>query len=202
MSAPKSRPGDHWTYRDYRAWPEGERWELIGGVAHGMTPAPGRRHQQLVGELFRQVANFLQGHPRCAAFVAPLDVRLPRAGEADDTVDTVVQPDLMVYCDPSRLDERGARGAPDWVVEVLSPATSQKDLTLKRDLYERHGVIEYWALHPQDRVVTLWLREPGGERFAAPRILPAAGRLASRVLEGLEVDLDLAYGPLGDPPPG
>lgn len=144
------------TYADYRRWPSDERWELIDGEAFNMSPAPSRRHQEVVGEIFRQTANFLQGKP-CRAYVAPFDVRLPQADEADDQTRTVVQPDIAVICDFAKLDDQGCRGAPDWVVEVISPLTAAKDHIKKRALYERHGVKEYWLVHPLDCVVTRYL---------------------------------------------
>ena len=99
----------HHTYREYRAWSEDVRYELIDGVAYLMAPTPARVHQEVVGEMYRQTANTLHGRP-CRPFIAPFDVRLPRGTESDDQVDTVVQPDLLVVCDPLKLDERGMRG--------------------------------------------------------------------------------------------
>lgn len=150
-----------YTYRDYRGWTDDARWELIDGFAYAMAPAPTRSHQAVVGEIFFQIRSQLDGQP-CRPFVAPFDVRLPRGGAADDDIDTVVQPDIVVVCDPARLDERGCRGAPDWVIEVLSPATAEHDHVRKRALYERSGVAEYWLVHPTDRTVLVY-RLAGGE---------------------------------------
>jgi Uma2 family endonuclease len=99
------------------------------------------------GGIFRQAANALLGKP-CRPFVAPVDVRLPKQNEADELIYAVVQPDVLVDCDSNKLDRRGVRGAPDWVVEVLSPATAGHDQIKKLQLYERHGVREYWLIHP------------------------------------------------------
>jgi hypothetical protein len=99
------------TYGDLLSWPEDIRYELIDGVAYLMSPAPARVHQKVAGELYRQIANALDG-TRCRGYVAPFDVRLPKGGEADAAVDTVVQPDVLVVCDPGKLDERGMRGRP------------------------------------------------------------------------------------------
>lgn len=89
-------------------------------------------------------------------------MRLPIGDESDDQVDTVVQPDLLVVCDQAKLDERGSRGAPDWVVEVTSPSTALHDLGLKRDVYQKHGVQEYWIVHPADRWVMVYLLDEAG----------------------------------------
>lgn len=181
------RDTQHHTYGEYRRWPEAVRYELIDGLAYAMAPAPSRRHQEVLGELFRQVANALEGHS-CRVFIAPFDVRLPRAEEVDDKVDTVVQPDLSVVCDPGKLDARGCRGAPDWVVEVLSPATAGHDHILKRAAYERAGVREYWLVHPADRIVTVY-RLDGG-RYAVPEVRELTGRQPLGTLPQFEIDWD------------
>jgi Uma2 family endonuclease len=186
MSLPRRDTQRH-TYGEYRRWPEETRYELIDGYAYAMAPAPSRQHQEMLGELFRQVANALEGHS-CRAFIAPFDVRLPRAGEADDEVDTVVQPDLSVVCDPAKLDERGCRGAPDWVVEVLSPATAGHDHILKRAVYERAGVREYWLVHPLDRIVTIYRLESG--HYGAPEVRELTGRQPLGVPVEAEIDWD------------
>ena len=117
---------ERFTYGDYRRWPEEERWELIGGEVYDMCPAPTRIHQDFVVELAIQIGSFLRDKP-CRLYIAPFDVRLPEADETDDEVNTVVQPDVVVICDPAKLDDKGCRGAPDWIIEVLSPRTAVKD---------------------------------------------------------------------------
>lgn len=168
------RDAQRHTYGEYVTWNDGERWELIDGVAYAMSPAPSRTHQRLVLELSRQIADALEGS-NCELNIAPFDVRLPKADESDDQVDTVVQPDLVVVCDPVRLDERGCRGAPDWVIEVLSPATAGHDHIVKRKVYERAGVREYWLVHPVDRIVTVYRLVDG--QYARPDIHELIGTL-------------------------
>jgi len=158
---------EYYTYADYLQWPADVRYELIDGVAYAMTPAPTRLHQEVVLELARQIADALEGSS-CRPYIAPFDVRLPRENEADDAIDTVVQPDISVICDKAKLDERGCRGAPDWIIEVLSPATASHDQIRKRDLYERVGVREFWLVHPIDRIVTIYLLENGA--YGKPKI--------------------------------
>lgn len=146
----------HHCYGDYLTWPDDGRYELIDGSAYAMAPAPDLAHQDIAGEIYRQTANILAGKP-CRAFIAPLDVRLPQHDEADDDrIDSVVQPDIVVVCDTAKLDRRGVRGTPDWIVEVLSPSTAAHDHIRKRALYERHGVREYWLIHPVDRLLTVY----------------------------------------------
>jgi Uma2 family endonuclease len=104
-------------------------------AAYLMPPAPTVHHPDIAGEIFRQIANALEGRP-CRVFIAPVDVRLPKADEADEAIETVVQPDVLVVCDGRKVDERGVRSAPDFVVEVLSPATAGHDQMKKRLIYE------------------------------------------------------------------
>lgn len=156
-----------YTYADVAQRPEDERWELIEGVPYAMT-SPQRLHQAIVSELCRQVGNYLQGKP-CKFYVAPFDVRLPRKDEADAKIETVVQPDLSVICDPSKLDKQGCRGAPDWIIEVLSPSTALKDMNAKRSLYQQHGVQEYWIIHPEDRWILVYLLDEQS-RYGQPDV--------------------------------
>jgi Uma2 family endonuclease len=142
-SAAKS--GGKFTIADYASWPDDERWELIGGVAYGMSPSPTVPHQLVSGDLYATVRDFLDGKP-CLPFIAPIDVYLPEA--VSDTTDTVVQPDILVVCDASKIQHDGIHGAPDFVVEVLSESTAYKDLNDKRAAYERSGVREYWLVNP------------------------------------------------------
>lgn len=178
------------TYADYCRWPDDERRELIDGAAYAMT-APGLAHQTVVGELFRQIANHLVGKP-CRPFVAPFDVRLPRGAEADAEVTTVVQPDISVICDPAKLDERGCRGAPDWMIEVLSPSTAAKDQIQKLAAYERAGVPEVWLVHPTDRVVTVYTSSADGS-YGKPVIHETEGGLAPGLFPDLLVGWELVF---------
>jgi len=184
---------DRFTYADYCTWPEEERWELIDGEAYAMVPAPTRRHQDMVVELVRQIANHLQGNDRCRVYVAPFDIRLPDRDEADEAVVTVVQPDIAVICDPAKLDDKGCRGAPDWIIEVLSPATAAKDQIQKRALYERHGVREYWLVHPVDRI--LFMYRLGANGYGKPQVLPTSGSCDPVAGPGLTIDWDRIFIP-------
>jgi len=174
---PHLKEKERFTYTDYLTWSDDERWELIDGVAYCMSPAPGVRHQELSGELFRQLANYLKGKI-CKPFSAPFDIRLSeRPGLTDEKIETVVQPDIVVVCDRSKLDDKGCKGAPDLVIEILSPSTGGKDLTVKYDLYERHGVKEYWIIHPAERTLLVYkLCETGkygvADRYAGDDKVP------------------------------
>jgi Uma2 family endonuclease len=181
MSLPLLDPEQH-TYGDYCTWPDDQRFELIDGIAFAMAPAPTRQHQRLAFELARTVADALEGSG-CEINVAPFDVRLPDSDEADAAIRTVVQPDISVVCDPSKLDAKGCRGAPDWIIEVLSPKTAGHDQVRKLALYERHGVKEYWLVHPLDRVVTIY-RLADGTDARSPYDRPQYGRPEVQELQG------------------
>jgi Uma2 family endonuclease len=172
------------TYADYCLWPDEARYELIDGVAYAMGPAPARIHQDVVGGIFRQVADAPDG-TSCRPYIAPFDVRLPLGDEADADVATVVQPDLVVVCDPAKLDDAGCRGAPDWVVEVLSPRTAGHDQTVKLTAFERAGVAEVWLVHPTDRVLTIYRMD--GARYGRPEIRELTGSATVGVLPGVVV---------------
>ena len=175
----------HYTYRDYLTWPDDVRCELIDGVVYMMSPALILAHQDVAGEIFFQAKQALRGKP-CRAMIAPLDVRLPRSAEADEETDVVVQPDVLVVCDASKLDRRGVRGAPDWVVEVLSPSSASRDQIEKRRIYERHGVLEYWLVHPTDRILTVYRLQNG--EYGKPDIFKLEGSTAVAVVPGLSID--------------
>jgi Uma2 family endonuclease len=189
MGNPALAPDERFTYSHYRTWPDSERWEIIEGHAWAMSPAPKSRHQALVWKLSSLIYNFLKGKP-CRAYPAPFDVLLPRGNEDDDEVDTIVQPDISVFCDKSKITERGARGAPDLVVEILSPSTSKKDLKDKFELYEKHGVREYWVIDPSAWSVWVYRLTSAG-RFDEGELKERLGDtapIASTVLDGFAVD--------------
>lgn len=187
MSTKSARPE---TYGDLRSWSDDVRWELIDGEAHAMT-GPSWQHQSVCTNLILQLATHLRARG-CRVFPAPFDIRLPEADEPDDAIRTVVQPDISVVCDASKLDARGCRSAPDLVVEILSPSTAARDHVIKRALYERHGVREYWLVHPLDRIVTIY-RHRGEVGFGPVELLEAAGKLTSPGFPGLEVDWDEVF---------
>jgi Uma2 family endonuclease len=174
------------TYADYLTWSRTYGDELIDGTAYVREPpSPTRSHQEIVGELYRQAANALEGKP-CRVYVAPFDVRLPKSTEEDDQVDTVVQPDVLIVSDLKKVDARGVRGAPDWVAEVLSPSTARHDQTLKLAAYERAGVREVWLIDPVDLTVTLYQLEAGS--YGRATILEFEGRTRLTAVPGVTID--------------
>jgi len=151
------------TYEDYRTWPDDERWELIDGIPFRMD-APSEYHQQISGNLFFALRGYLTGKT-CKAYHAPFDVRL----YIDGIKDTVVQPDILVICDLDIIDRRGAKGAPDLVIEILSPSNAEKDQVLKLAKYEKHGVKEVWMIDPIRKIVFVYILNQFG-RYGKPII--------------------------------
>lgn len=185
MALPKDQTAGY-TYGDYKTWPEDERWELIDGVAWNMSPAPSPRHQTILVGLLRKIAD-ITDRTGCTTFVAPFDVRLPDdPAQSEDDTPTVVQPDISVFCDPSRLDDKGAHAAPDLVVEILSPSTGYKDQTHKLALYERHNVREYWVVNGDAGWVMIYRLESDG-RYGKPDYYRRDESVHSDVLGGAEI---------------
>jgi Uma2 family endonuclease len=186
MLLPK-RDTEHHTYADYLMWSDDQRYELIDGTAYVREPAPTRLHQGVVGQLYHQVEEVLEG-TSYQAYVAPFDVRLPKGSEADDQIDTVVQPDVLVVRDRHKLDDRGMCGAPDWVAEVLSPSTARHDQIIKRTAYERAGVRELWLIHPVDLTLTIYRLEAG--HYGPAAILKLEGRTPITAVPGVSINWD------------
>lgn len=180
-----------YTYGDYKKWDEGERWELIDGIAYNMTPAPSRKHQKVLTDLLRQFATYLVDKP-CEVYVAPFDVRLPENDEADDDISTVVQPDISIICDSSKLDEAGCKGSPDLIVEILSASTSRKDQKEKFQRYERAGVREYWLVDPVANTVMLFTLGADG-RYGRPDVYGSEDKIKVGIFSDLEIDLQAAF---------
>ncbi len=165
------------TYRQYLRWPEGARIELIDGNVYKMTPAPSRMHQKILGALYSRLEALLRGKT-CEVYPAPFDVRLPKPG-ADEDTDTVVQPDITVVCDVSKLDDRGCKGAPDLVVEIISPGSLKLDISTKKSLYESSGVKEYWIVYPSEKIVTIYTLSASGkyellESYSVDDVIPVS----------------------------
>ncbi|MEC5395732.1 Uma2 family endonuclease [Bergeyella sp. RCAD1439] len=149
-----------YSYADYLLWQVKEKIELFKGKILAMSPAPARYHQKIVGNIHGILFPIFKGK-KCELYTAPFDVRIPKQDKEDDKIFTVVQPDLSVICDPEKLDERGCIGAPDLVIEILSPGNSKKEMDVKFTLYEEAGVLEYWIVHPTEKVVWIYVLENG-----------------------------------------
>ena len=176
-----------YTYADYLKWTFAERVELIKGKIFKMSPAPSTRHQVLTGELYRLISNFLYKQT-CQVFIAPFDVRLIRKSKEDKEIITVVQPDLCVVCDSLKIEPRGCLGAPDIVVEVLSPGNNITELKNKFDIYEESGVLEYWIVSPQDN--TFIINRLTNGYYITSRPMVAGDTVTTPILPGFSIDLE------------
>ena len=150
-----------YTFADYLQWFDDKRRELFNGFIKMMSPAPTMNHQKISMKLLSKFILFQDKNKNnCQLFHAPFDVRLPINGEKDDDkIFTVVQPDIVLICDKNKLDKRGCIGPPDFIIEIISPATAKKDMEDKYNLYEQHGVLEYWIAFPHEQVIQKFVLE-------------------------------------------
>ncbi|HET9502266.1 MAG TPA: Uma2 family endonuclease [Hymenobacter sp.] len=175
-----------YTYADYLTWKFDEFVELIKGKVMLPMAGPNRRHQQLSNRLERPIANFLYGSS-CEMYHAPFDVRLATAGaNGNAQIRTVVQPDICVVCDQNKLDDQGCIGAPDWIIEIVSPGNTARDTKIKFDLYEENEVQEYWIVYPGHKTVSAFVLEDGQYKIAGEYIEP--GPMPVATLPGLSLE--------------
>ena len=180
-----------YSYEDYLNWPDEERWEIIEGIPYNMSPAPSRIHQKISTELSRQFANFLVNKP-CEVYAAPFDVRLCEKNDKDNEIYTIVQPDIVVVCDKNKLDKKGCIGAPDLIIEIISPKTAGKDKKIKRELYERFKVREYWIVEPEGKTVEVYTNGKDS-LYGKSSIYTQEDSILIGVLEGLEITLHQVF---------
>jgi len=182
-----------YTYAEYLTWLDDKRRELIDGFIHIMS-APWRRHAGISSTLVFRIRTFIEKKKgKCKVYYAPFDVRLPLHGSTeDDKIYDVVQPDICVICDMSKLDDRGCIGAPDLVVEVLSPSTLKYDWNYKFNLYEKAGVREYWIVDPKAKTVSVFLLQPNGV-YDLGTVYEEKQKAPVYILEGLEIDLEQVF---------
>lgn len=194
MAHPLASHDAKYTYADISSWPDDERWELIDGQAYAME-IPNRWHSLVLTNLARILGNHFHGDP-CEVHIANFGVRFPKDREVDEKIDSLVLPDLVVACEHSKLDEHGCRGAPGLIVEIISPSTAVHDQLRKLNLYEKHGVKEYWIISPDGILMAFKLQR--GNRYGRPHILDRTMKLTSPQFPGLEIDLDEVFPP--EPP--
>lgn len=181
---------ERYTFADVLTWDGQERVELIDGTPVMMAP-PSRIHQKISAELGRQLGNYLEGK-KCEVYAAPFAVRLfEKAGDRPEDVDTLVEPDLSVVCDPDKLDDMGCKGAPDLIIEILSPSTQRHDRLTKYNLYERAGVYEYWIVSPEERTVQVSVLDGG--RYRVREVYTAGDIAKVNALDGCFIELSRVF---------
>jgi Uma2 family endonuclease len=178
-----------YSYAHYLAWEFEERVELVKGKILPMS-ASNRRHQAISRYINGIFFNYFESHP-CAFYAAPFDVRLldkNKSMKANKEVFTVVQPDICVICDESKLDDKGCLGAPDLVIEILSPGNSTKEMRLKKELYQENQVREYWILDPEREMSFQFVLTEQGV-YGPPQLYIQDEIMVSAIFEGLQVNL-------------
>lgn len=182
---------DHYTYEDLMNWEGPERYELIDGEVY-LLASPSPVHQIVLGEIYRQIATYLLGK-KCRAFMAPFDVNLFSSKKKwNYQADTIIQPDLSIICDRDKIDpNHGCKGAPDMVLEVVSPSSQRYDRLVKLNLYQRAGIKEYWLVDPANRIVTVYAYENGSYKLI--EVAGEGDSLKVKVLDNCYVDLSRVF---------
>jgi len=177
-----------YTYADYLTWADNKMRELIDGFIKIMAPAADSKHQEVCGILISKLYRFIEKKKgKCKIFPAPFDVRLPKNGEkANEQIYNVVQPDICVVCDLTKIDKNGCIGAPDLVIEIQSFSTAKYDLTKKFDLYEASGVREYWVVYPYEGGIEVFLLQPDGKYDEGTKY--NKGKIPVSIFDGYEID--------------
>ena len=175
-----------YSYSDYLLWQLQERVELIKGYLFKMSPAPSMQHQRVSRRLSHQLFNYFE-EQKCEVFSAPFDVRLPKHAEGNEQIFTVVQPDICVICDQEKLDKRGCLGAPDLIVEILSPGNSKKEMNEKFEVYEEAGVREYWLVNLYDKHIIMYILKDG--QFIGLKPFIEDTTLYSSIFPNLSIEL-------------
>ena len=180
-----------YTYADYLTWLDDKRRELINGFIRMMTPAPKRIHQEISAHLLKDFTNYFY-NKKCKVYHAPFDVRLVENGEKNDKkVENVVQPDIAVICDLSKLDDRGCLGAPDMIIEITSPGSGKRDAKEKYALYEKYGVREYWIVFPEEKLVYQYVLKNG--KYKQNGIFADDEKISPHIFPDLEIDLNYVF---------
>ena len=185
----------HYTYADYMTWTDNKMRELLNGFVRLMSPAPTLKHAVVLRRLGTYMVNYIDYNGGdCQVFYAPFDVRFPVSLDktADNQIHTVVQPDICVVCDASKLDVRGCLGAPDMVVEIISPSSLQYDLKEKFEIYETGGVKEYWVVSPMDKAINVFTLKDNG-KYGKGAVYEWDTQAPVQTLKGLNISLETLF---------
>jgi Uma2 family endonuclease len=176
-----------YSYKDYISWPKEEKYEIISGIPYDMSPAPSRIHQEISMRLVNEIYNYLKGK-KCKVYAAPLDVRLCKEDLTDSEIMDVVQPDITVVCDENKLDDRGIKGVPDLIIEIVSPSSTSLDYVKKLNLYGDYGVLEYWIINPKTQKLLVY-KIGTDNSYGEPEIYNREDKVRVGIFEGLTIDL-------------
>lgn len=181
-----------YTYADYLSWSEDIRVEIIGGAPY-LQAAPSRIHQEILSELHRQIANFLV-EKECKVYPAPFHVVLDLEHEIEygEESQNVFEPDITVVCDKTKLDDRGCKGSPDMVIEIISPSTARRDKIEKFNKYEQAGVKEFWIIEPQEKIVSVFTIQQN-QRYGRPDLYSDEDQVKVSIFDGLTINLNMVF---------
>lgn len=186
-----------YTYEDYCKFNDNKRREIINGIIYLMSPGANREHQKISGNLFGLFWDYLRGK-KCEVYAAPFDVRLPKEGETKSTVSNVVQPDIFVVCDKNKLDRRGCFGNPDLIIEILSPSTSKRDMTEKFNLYQEHGVLEYWIVDPSNQMIDRFSLNKDTGKYTPPEYFHRDDTITPVIFPDFTIKLEEVFPPFDE----
>ena len=180
-----------YSYEDYLKLDDGNRYEIIDGDIYDMSPAPSFTHQNISMELSTILHTFFKDK-KCRVLAAPFDVRLSRKSKKNSDIINTVQPDISVICDEKKIDEKGCLGAPDMIIEIISPSSASRDHILKKDLYEKHGVKEYWLVDPINHITTIY-RLNKKSSYGAAEIFDEKAKVPVQLFDGLVIDFEAVF---------
>lgn len=184
-----------YTYADYLSWQFDDAIELIKGKIMAMSPAPSSEHQGIVTNLGGVLYNFFYKKP-CKLFYAPFDVRLydrKKSIVANQDIYSVVQPDLCVICDKTKIDSKGCLGSPDWIIEILSRDNSKKEMQLKYQLYQESGVKEYWLVYPGEKAVHQFVLDEQTEKYQLLNMYSGEDSATPQLFPDCQIDLSEVF---------
>jgi len=180
---------NNYTYADYLKWNMDEMVEIINGRVYKLS-APKREHQTISIRISSKIFNLLEGQ-KCKVYSAPFDVRLPIKSRKNEEIFTVVQPDICVICDPTKLDDAGCIGAPDLIIEILSKGNNKKELQNKYEVYEEFGVKEYWIVAPESQFMQVNTLVNG--KYQPSKLLTLGDEIITPILPGFALNLDAVF---------
>lgn len=179
-----------YTYADYLTYPEGERIEIIGGHIYNMAAAPSRIHQKIIMELAAEIRNYIKtNNGSCEVYPSPFDVILKNKDEEVSNSKNIVQPDISVICDKNKLTDKGCTGAPDMIIEVVSPFNPNSDYIRKLNLYDQYKVREYWIVNPMDETILVYMLDKSNQ-YAAPKGYTFKDKIKVGIYDNLKIDFN------------
>lgn len=176
-----------YTYKDYLSCTKEEKYEIINGVPYAMSLVQSRVHQEISMRLVNEIYNYLKGK-KCKVYAAPLDVRLCKEDLVDSDILDVVQPDITVVCDENKLDDRGVKGVPDLIIEIVSPSSTSLDYVKKLNLYGDYGVREYWIINPKTQKLLVY-KIDNNDFYGEPEMYAREDKVKVGIFKELTIDL-------------